>query len=185
MAVDATEIYCRHPEDHDMDMRTLTSPAACPLWSARVQPTHSAEESKKINDVTGPVIIISASGMATGGRVLHHLKNRLPDPKTTVLLAGFQAPGTRGRTLQDGASHVRIFGELVEVRAKVETMSGLSAHGDRDELLRWASGIQRAPKDVYLVHGEPKSADALAVAIGEKLGWRARPAKDGETVEVG
>lgn len=184
MAVDATEIYCRHPEDHDLPMRQLTSPESCPFWGPHVRATRSAEESKKINDVAGPVIIISASGMATGGRVLHHLKLRLPDPKTTVLLVGFQAPGTRGRQLQDGAGAVRIHGELVEVRAKVESMSGLSAHGDRNELLRWASGLKRPPRDVYLVHGEPGPAQALAGAIVEKLGWPARPAQDGETVAV-
>ncbi len=184
MAIDATEIYCRHPEDHDFDMRSLTSPDSCPLWSARVKPTRTAQQSKQINDVAGPAIIISASGMATGGRILHHLRMRLSDPKTTVLLVGFQAPGTRGRSLQDGADELRIFGDLVPVRAKVEAISGLSAHGDQSELLRWAGGLKRPPHRVYLVHGEPDSAAALARAIEEKLGWKARPAKDGETVSL-
>lgn len=182
MAVNATEIYCRHSEDHDLEMSALTSPTSCPLWSARVRPTRSAEESKRINDITGTAIIISASGMATGGRVLHHLRHRLPDPKTTVLLVGFQAPGTRGRTLQEGAQEVRIHGQMVPVRAKIEVLSGLSAHGDREELLRWASGMKRPPRQVYLVHGEQKTMETFARTITERLGWKARPAIDGETV---
>lgn len=185
MAVNATDIYCRHPEDHDIEMSRLTSGTHCPFWSSRVKATKSTEESKAINEQKGSMIIISASGMATGGRVLHHLRRRLPDPKTTVLLAGFQAPGTRGRSLQDGAKELKMYGEMVPVRAKIESMSGLSAHGDQAELLRWLRGFERAPRQVYLVHGEPKSALVLAGVIQEKFGWKARPAVDLETVPLG
>ena len=124
-----------------------------------------------INAVTGPVLIISASGMATGGRVLHQLRARLANPKTTVLLAGYQAIGTRGRLLQDGATALRIYGDEVAVRAHVEMMHGLSAHADSDGLMRWLRTASRAPKRVFVVHGDPKPASALAGRIRRELGW--------------
>jgi len=127
---------------------------------------------------------VSASGMATGGRILHHLQRRLPDERTTVLLVGFQAAGTRGRALLDGVKTLKMFGAEVPVRARVETLHGLSAHADQPETLRWLAGFQRPPRQTYLVHGEPRAADALAAVIRERLGWAVRAAGDGENVEV-
>jgi metallo-beta-lactamase family protein len=142
------------------------------------------EQSKRLNDINGPLIIVSASGMATGGRILHHLQRRLPDARTTVLLVGFQAAGTRGRSLQDGAKTIKMFGAEVPVRARVETLHGLSAHADQSETLRWLGGFQRPPRQTYLVHGEPAAADALAAAIHSRYRWSVRAARDGEQVEL-
>ncbi len=171
MAINATEIYCAHPEDFEGDMRGMLMTRNCPLHCSDFRQARSPEESRAINEVTGPVLIISASGMVTGGRVLHHLKQRLPDPRTTVLLVGYQAIGTRGRRLQNGEASVRIFGEDVPVRAPVETIHGLSAHADADGLVRWLRTAARPPKRVFVVHGDPEPAAALAARIGDELGW--------------
>ena len=171
MAIEATEIYCAHPEDFEGDMRDMVMTRNCPLHCGDFQLARTPDESKAINAVSGPVLVVSASGMATGGRVLHHLKARLPDPKTTVLLVGYQAIGTRGRLLQDGAAAVRIYGEEIPVRARVETVHGLSAHADTDGLLRWLKTATRAPKQVFVVHGDPGPARALADRVRTELGW--------------
>ena len=184
MAINVTDIYCRHPEDHDMDMELLMDRDRCPLHSKRYQLVHTAEESKRLNSLKGPIIIISASGMATGGRILHHLQMRLPDERTTVLLPGFQAAGTRGRTLQEGAKTLRMHGQEIPVRAHVVTLDGFSAHADRDEILRWLEGFTRPPRQVYVVHGEPSPAQSLAAALRARFGWRADVAADGQTVPL-
>jgi len=184
MAINVTELYCRHPEDHDLEMELLMDERRCPLCCHKYHLARTRDESKALRQFKGPMIVISASGMATGGRVLHHLKQRLPDPRTTVLLTGFQAAGTRGRALQEGARSVRIHGEDVAVRARVETLDGLSAHADREEILRWLSGFAAAPRRTYIVHGEPAAADALAQAIGSRLGWPAELARDGLQVDL-
>ena len=143
------------------------------------------EESKRINQLEGPFIIISASGMAAGGRVLHHLHLRLSDPKNTVLLAGYQAVGTRGRTLQDGASKLKMFGEEIPVNAKIEMLDGMSAHADQAEILQWLSGFKKPPKQTFIVHGEPHASQALAEAIQKRFKWQnVRPARDSETIEL-
>ena len=159
MAIEATGLYCSHPEDLDPDTAKPVTSGTCPLHTARFQLTRSVEESRRINDVRGPAIIIAASGMATGGRILHHLRRRLPDPKTTVLLVGFQAPGTRGRLIQDGARTLRMFGEDVPVTAHVEAIHGLSAHSDANGLLRWLRTAAGRPRHVFVVHGELGPAD--------------------------
>ncbi|HXI19882.1 MAG TPA: MBL fold metallo-hydrolase RNA specificity domain-containing protein, partial [Gemmatimonadales bacterium] len=151
----------------------------------RCQFCRTVEESKRLNDLRGPVIIISSSGMATGGRILHHLQHRLPDDRTTVLLVGFQAAGTRGRSLQDGAKTIKMFGVEVPVHARIETLHGLSAHADRDELLRWLGGFRRPPGRTYLVHGEPQAAEAFAKTIRERLAWAVETARDCEEVGLG
>jgi metallo-beta-lactamase family protein len=117
--------------------------------------------------------------MATGGRVLHHLRARAPDERTTILLPGFQSAGTRGRALQEGARTLRIHGADVLVRARVETIDGLSAHADREEILRWLGGLHRPPRQTWVVHGEPSAATALRDTIRTRLGWRAEVATDG------
>jgi len=184
MAINVTDIYCQHPEDHDLDMKLLMDEQRCPLCCRQYRLVRSVAESKAVNGYLGPMIIISASGMATGGRVLHHLKARLPDHRTTVLLPGFQAAGTRGRALQDGARELRIHGQDVAVRAKVVTLDGLSAHADREEILRWASGFMRPPRRAYVVHGEPQAASALAQTLSFRLHWNVRVADDAETVDL-
>jgi metallo-beta-lactamase family protein len=176
MAIEVNAIYANHREELDPGARL---PAG-----KRLQLARTPEESKRLNDLTGPAIIVSASGMATGGRILHHLSLRLPDPRTTVLLVGFQAAGTRGRSLRDGAREVRMLGHDVPVRATIESIDALSAHADRDETLRWLTGFVRPPGQTYLVHGEPAAAAALTDAIKERFGWPVRPATDGETVAL-
>ncbi|HEY7685995.1 MAG TPA: MBL fold metallo-hydrolase [Gemmatimonadales bacterium] len=183
-ATEVTKIYHRHAEDHDADMRSEIQDGQDPLRPDRLQFCSTVEQSKRLNDINGPVIIVSASGMATGGRILHHLQRRLPDARTTVLFVGFQAAGTRGRALQDGAKSLKMFGGMVPVRARVEILHGLSAHADQLETLRWLAGFRRPPRQTYLVHGEPRAADALAAAIQARYQWSVRAARDGEQVEL-
>jgi len=184
MGIDVTRIYCEHPEDHDVDMQLLMDEKRCPLSCREYHLVRTAQESKSLHGKTGPMVIIAGSGMATGGRVLHHLKRRLPDHRNTVLLVGYQAAGTRGHSLQEGARFIRIHGEDVPVRAHVETLDGLSAHADQTELLRWMRGFARPPKQTYVVHGEPGPAQALAAAIREFLGWKVEVAADGAMVDL-
>jgi metallo-beta-lactamase family protein len=171
MAIDATEIYRAHPDDFDEDMRARLAGGHSPLEWGDFRITRTPAESRMLNEHPGPVLIVSASGMATGGRVLHHLRHRLSDPRSTVLLVGYQASGTRGRALEDGAVTVRIFGEDVAVRAHVATVSGLSAHADADGLLRWLRTARRPPKRLFVVHGEPDPAVTLARRVARELGW--------------
>ncbi len=168
MAIDVTDIYGRHPEDVDDDVRQLLPQR---LRCRDYTLVRDATASKALNTRPGPMIIIAGSGMATGGRILHHLKMRLPDPQTTVMFAGFQAEGTRGRKLLQGSESVRIHGQAVPVRARIESIDGLSAHADRDELLDWLGGFARPPRRTYAVHGEPHAAESLAAAIRARLGW--------------
>ena len=177
MAIEATDIYCRHTEEHDFEMAQLSSREHCPISSRQMVIDRTPEESKAINDLKGPLIIISASGMATGGRVLHHLKHRLPDPDTTVLLVGYQAEGTRGRSLQDGAKEIKMLGEIVPVRARVTVLDGFSAHADQEEILRWLRTFKKPPRMTYVVHGEPAAASTFAGLIRERLSWKAEVAK--------
>jgi len=177
MAIEATEIYCRHTEEHDFEMAQLSSHEGCPIRSRHMVIDRTPEQSKAVNDVKGPIIIISASGMATGGRVLHHLKQRLPDPETTVLLVGYQAEGTRGRSLQDGAKELKMLGEIVAVRARVKVLDGFSAHADQDEILRWLGTFKKPPRMTYVVHGEPAAASTLAEVIRDRLSWNVEVAK--------
>jgi metallo-beta-lactamase family protein len=142
-----------------------------PLSAHTVHMTRSVEESKQINNVNTPCIILSASGMATGGRVLHHLARRLPDSRNAVILAGFQAEGTRGRALLEGAKTLRIHGEDVPVKGEICELKQFSAHGDRGELLRWLSGMPAPPRQTFLVHGEPPAAAALQETIQSRMGW--------------
>jgi metallo-beta-lactamase family protein len=161
MAVDAVEIFRKHVEEHDLEMAHLEAAGGNPLYTERVHFARSVEESKAINDHRFPSVIISANGMATGGRVLHHLIQRLPDERNSVVFVGFQAFGTRGRLISEGARQIRIFGVDYPVRAAVHVISSFSAHGDYSEILRWLSGFRRAPRRTFLVHGEPKAIEAM------------------------
>lgn len=131
-----------------------------------------------------PKIIVSASGMATGGRVIHHLKRYLPDPRNAVLFAGFQAMGTRGAAMLDGAPSVKIHGNYIPVRAEVDNLSMLSAHADADEILRWLGGFERPPRETFIVHGEPDAADALRLRIKDELGWHCRAMEQNDSVAL-
>jgi metallo-beta-lactamase family protein len=182
MGIEATEIYSRHTEEHDFEMARLANHERNPIRSRHMIVDRTPEESKSINNLKGPLIIISASGMATGGRVLHHLKHRLPKPDTMVLLAGYQAEGTRGRSLQDGAKEIKMLGEMVPVRARIKTIDGFSAHADQAEILRWLGYFDKAPRKTYIVHGEQAGAVALAEAIRERLKWPVEIAKFNQKV---
>jgi metallo-beta-lactamase family protein len=184
MAINVTNLYRRHMEEHDLEMAALMDEGATPLQPELFAAARTVQASKKVNSLEGPVVIISASGMAGGGRILHHLKRRLPDHRNTVVLAGYQAAGTRGRSLQEGAPEVKIHGKKVEVRARVETVHGLSAHADKEEVLRWLAAFERPPKRVFAVHGEPSATEAMVQNIRERLGWTASVAKDGEIAEL-
>ena len=172
MAVDATPMDLAHREDHDDEMSRLLAEGVEPLRPARLRFARAPGQSKAINDVAGACVIISASGMATGGRILHHLERRLPDPRTTVLMVGFQAPGTRGWSLQSGAATVRMHGQDVPVRARVVTIEGFSAHADREEVTRWLATLPGPPRRVFCVHGEPAALGATATRLARQ-GWNA------------
>ncbi|HEY6100850.1 MAG TPA: MBL fold metallo-hydrolase [Anaeromyxobacter sp.] len=183
MAVDATPIFLAHREDQDEEMARLLASGIEPLRPARLGFARSPEQSKAINDVRGPCVILSASGMATGGRILHHLAHRLPDGRTTVLLVGYQAAGTRGWSLQNGAATVRIHGEDVPVNARVASIGGFSAHADEGELSRWLASFPAPPARTFLVHGEGPAL-AAAKARMDRLGWPAHAPTHLERVEL-
>jgi metallo-beta-lactamase family protein len=165
MAADASRIYLQHRCEHRL------SPAQCEAMFGVARIVNSVEESKQLNSVRMPSIIVSASGMASGGRVLHHLKAFAPDSRNSVLFVGFQAVGTRGAAMVAGAPTVKIHGQHVPVRAEVANIDLLSAHADRNGLLAWIGALPSPPKRVYLTHGEPVAADALRRAIEERFGW--------------
>jgi metallo-beta-lactamase family protein len=172
MAGKVTKLYLRHKEDHDPEMKELSGGGKNPLATRRFNLARTIHESKGVSAEEESTIVISASGMATGGRILHHLRKRLPDERNTVVFVGFQAAGTRGRRLVDGEQEIKIFGEFVPVRAHIERLENLSAHADSREILRWLGGFKRAPEIVFLVHGEPDAQEALKDKIVEKFGWR-------------
>jgi metallo-beta-lactamase family protein len=150
----------------------------------RVRFTESVEDSMKINAIRSGAVIISASGMCEGGRIKHHLKHNLSRPECAIVFVGFQAAGTLGRRIVDGAESVRMFGEDFPVRARVFTIGGLSAHADRDALLAWLGKFKRPPRQTWMVHGEPLAAHALRDAVRDKLGWAAEVPAQGQTVEL-
>jgi metallo-beta-lactamase family protein len=173
MAIGATEVFTEHPVDHRL------SPRDCDRLRAIATCTRSADESKAIDRREGPMIIVAASGMATGGRVLHHLVRFLPDERSTVLLVGYQTAGTRGRTLLDGTDELKIQGRYVSVRARVAHLQALSAHADHAELIEWLRASAIAPRRVYVTHGEPAAADAFRRRLRDALGWDAVVPTDG------
>ncbi len=185
MALSATDLYLKHKEDHDLLFARDEQNGGDPLSVHEFHLTRTTEESKQINNVKTPCIIISASGMVTGGRVLHHLAQRLGDARNAVILGGFQAEGTRGRALQEGAKALSLFGQAVPVLAEIVEMGQFSAHAGKSELLRWLTALQVPPKQVYLTHGEPAAAQSLQQAITEKFRWKASVARYLDTVDVG
>jgi metallo-beta-lactamase family protein len=167
MAIDATDLYDRAEAEHDEDLLEVARDGSDPLAPTRFQRSHTAAQSKALNGRREPAVIVASSGMATGGRVLHHLLHRLTDPLNSVVFVGYQAAGTRGRALVDGAEAVAIHGRVVRVRAQIRQLSGLSAHADRDELLRWCQALPGRPERIFLNHGEDSARKALRVALAE------------------
>jgi metallo-beta-lactamase family protein len=170
MAVDATEIYCKYPDNHTLAEDELLGDG-CVLYGPNVHLVRSVEASKRLNGLDGAALLISSSGMLAGGRVLHHLKRLLPEPDCTVALVGYQAVGTRGRALQEGAATLKIHGKQVPVRAQVEDLGSLSGHADHTELLRWLASIQRNPERVFITHGEVDASAAFAAELERERGW--------------
>ncbi len=178
MAADATQIYRAHRAEHRL------TPEQCEAMCSAARIVNSVEESKHLNDLRFPAVIISASGMASGGRVLHHLKAFAPDPRNSILFAGFQAAGTRGAAMVSGARTVKIHGQQVPVRAEVAQLDSLSAHADRNELLAWIGALPSAPRRVFVTHGEPVAADALRQAIEERHRWPCSVPEYRDSVEL-
>lgn len=184
MAVDASYIYCKYGDDHNLDVNLLMDENNCPLRCHQTNFIRDVEASKVLNTRPGPAIIISASGMCSGGRILHHLKWRLSSDRNSVLFVGYQAEGTRGRQLLDGASRIRIHGEDIPVRAHIAQVQALSGHADQGELLRWLSGFSSPPGRVFITHGEPTASRELQSQIEQQLGWRAQSPGRGDVVEL-
>jgi metallo-beta-lactamase family protein len=157
----------------------------CAFCTARLHIVATIAQSRSVQESTEPSIVISSSGMATGGRVLHHLVRALPDPRNTVLLVGFQAEGTRGRRLKDGAPTVRIHGQDVRVQARIESIDSMSAHADAREIMRWLGGFTRPPTLTCLVHGEPGPMDTLKARIERELHWSVRTPNWKEPISIG
>jgi metallo-beta-lactamase family protein len=185
MAAAATQIYQRTREEHDEEYEDVLGQHRHPLRTRSMVTASTREESKRLNEEKGTRVIISASGMMTGGRVLHHARRVLPDERATVLFVGYQAAGTTGRRILEGARYVRIMKEDVPVRCHVERIGGLSAHADWSEVLRWLEPLEATPpRRVFTTHGEPESAAAMAGHIRERFGWRVDAPQYGEHVEL-
>jgi metallo-beta-lactamase family protein len=179
MAVSASDIFCTHVKDHRLSAREAI--AVCDT----AHYVSSVEESKELDKSPIPKIIVSASGMATGGRVLHHLKRYGPDPKNTILFAGYQAAGTRGDAMVNGAKEVKIHGEMVPVRAEVDNLSMLSAHADADEIVAWLRNFRKPPRATFIVHGEANGAEGLRRRIEQDLDWRCTIPAHLQAVDLG
>jgi metallo-beta-lactamase family protein len=176
MAINVTRIFHEHQAEHRL------STEECDAMCAVARIVNSVEESERLNTMSGPMIIISASGMATGGRVVHHLKAFAPDPRNTILFAGFQAAGTRGAAMVGGAESVKIHGNYVPVRAEVALLDNMSAHADYAETLDWLAHFRAPPRATFVTHGEPVAADALRLRVQERYGWDCRVPEFLETV---
>ncbi|HUC29974.1 MAG TPA: MBL fold metallo-hydrolase [Candidatus Acidoferrum sp.] len=184
MAIKAVEIFLKHDEEYSEETRNMIRKYGSPLEWPGFTFASTPEESKKINAVLTPSIIISSSGMVTGGRVLHHLAQRLPEPKNLVLFIGFQAPGTRGFAIKSKSAEVKIYGDLVPIRAQVAALEQFSDHADPPELLRWLRTFGNRPATTYLVHGEPDASGQLRELMEKELGWKVQVAQYLEKVEV-
>lgn len=167
MAISATEVLRAHPDDHKLNVAAVEGSCAVATY------TRDVEASKAITANPMPKVVIAGSGMATGGRVVHHIRTFAPDPRSTILFAGYQALGTRGARLMAGETELKMFGEWVQVRAEIANLPQLSAHADADEIMRWLSGFEQAPRRVFIIHGEPAASEALRTRIGRELRWKA------------
>jgi metallo-beta-lactamase family protein len=178
MAIKATDLLCRHLEDHRF------APDVCEQSCAVATYVRDVEHSKAITANPMPKVVIAGSGMATGGRVLHHIKSFGPDAKNAILFAGYQAAGTRGARLLAGETELKMFGQWIPIRAEIANLPELSAHADSEEILRWLKGFAKAPTRTFIVHGEPEASDGLRVRIGRTLGWDATVVDDARRYEL-
>ncbi|HSD90403.1 MAG TPA: MBL fold metallo-hydrolase, partial [Kofleriaceae bacterium] len=178
LAIDATRVFSEHRDDHALSVEQVRRMVSVARY------TQTADQSREIDRSSGPMIIVSASGMCTGGRVLHHLQRFLPDDRTTVLFVGYQAAGTRGRSLVDGATELKMFGGYVPVKARVVQLDGLSAHADYGEMISWLRTSKLAPRRVFVTHGEPEASDAFRRRLRDAFGWDARVPDVGEKVRL-
>ncbi|HEY6352471.1 MAG TPA: MBL fold metallo-hydrolase [Candidatus Angelobacter sp.] len=185
MAIRAIEVFMKYSDEFNAEARQLVGRYGSPLNWAGFHFAPKQEDSRKINEVHYPCVIVSSSGMVTGGRVLHHLMQRLPDPRHQVIFIGFQAPGTRGEIIKNRAKAVRIFSQEVPIRAQVAALEQFSDHADTDELLRWLETFKKKPQTTFLVHGEPDASSLLQQTISEKLGWNVKTAHWMERVALG
>jgi metallo-beta-lactamase family protein len=191
MASAVLALYQKRADELDAEIKRTedgaalrTAHAVCIFCTSRLKVVTTIDESRRVQESHEPSIVISSSGMATGGRVLHHLVRALPDARNTVMFAGYQAAGTRGRALRDGAKVTRIHGQDVPVRAKIEAMDSMSAHADSNEIMRWLGNFTRPPALTCLVHGEPGPMDALKARIERELHWTVRTPQPLETMEL-
>jgi metallo-beta-lactamase family protein len=172
MAISVTDLYEKHPGAHRIDVERKHDKLISIFDDSNIHYCSSGESSKALNEIKNPCIIISASGMCTGGRILHHMFQRLPDESSTFLFTGFQAAGTRGRDILEGKPSVKLFGQYVNINCQVRVVNGLSAHADKPELLRWISEIKTPPKKTFITHGEPEIAQGFAKELRESKGWQ-------------
>ena len=185
MAALATAAYANRKEEHDEEYASILRQQVHPLRTHSMITAATRQESKKLNDATGARIIISASGMMTGGRVLHHALRLVPDPEATIVFVGYQAAGTLGRRILDGEHEVKVLGQWLPVRCRVAKIGGFSAHADWKEVLRWLEGIQYGvPNKTFLTHGEPGASNALAGHIKERFGWNVEIPEYGQSFEL-
>ena len=185
LALRGLAIYRAHRELFDADVQALIARGDDPFDPGHLRIAATPDESRAINACRFPCVILSASGMATGGRVLHHLARRLPEPRDTILLVGYQAEGTRARALANGANTVKIHGRYIGVRAEIRTLDGFSAHADQAEILTWLRTFGREPETVFVAHGEPEASETLARVIRRELGWTAVVPRLFERVSLG
>jgi metallo-beta-lactamase family protein len=184
MAREATGVFKRHPECFDDETRSMFANGGAPFGFDRLRYVVTPDESRALNDVNEPCIIISASGMCEGGRILHHLQHALGNEHNTVLFVGFQGQGTLGRRLRDGAETVNVFGEPVRVRAEIVALDGFSAHADQREMLEWVGRLDPAPREVFIVHGEPEPAETLAGLLRERTTANVHVPEKGQEFEL-
>jgi metallo-beta-lactamase family protein len=184
LAVNATEVFRKHPECYDAEARKFLTEGEDPFGFHRLKYVCESSESRALNDLHGPFVVLSASGMCEGGRILHHLRNTIEDPRNTVLLAGFQAEHTLGRKIQEKHSEVPVFGELLRLRAEVASLEELSGHADQGELISWMRPLAKGLKKVFLVHGEPAQGAALKAVIEREFGIETVQPERGESFDL-
>jgi metallo-beta-lactamase family protein len=184
MAVRVTEVFEKHPELYDKQMRNMMNRNNSPFSFKGLVKVNSTAQSKAINNIKGTIMIIAGSGMCTGGRIKHHLVNNISRPESTILFVGYQAKGTLGRLILDGTPEVRILGQKYAVKAKIVQVHGFSGHADRKELLEWVKNIKQPPRKIFLVHGEKESADNFRQYLTEKTGWNVVVAEYQQSVSL-